>query len=248
MRTSSCLAALVVVTSCVPLPSGTVRGAGLARVEVGPLTLDGQLKITVDAWARISGATGGLALQSKGAQDVPTLITEVLDRGLPPGAPVDLTFVVDTTGSMGDDIDAVKADMRTLQAHLAARNPDHRIGVVAYRDLGDTYVSTIVQPLTPDDDDAHAAIDELTVAGGGDLREHVYAGLTTALTDQAWRPGVSQHIILMGDAPPHDDYTSDPRTFASVEAAARTAPRAVKIHTIGVQCDLLCQALIGVGL
>ena len=241
--------ALLGSLGCVPLSATSLPVAhGTLALGPGGLTAGGQLQITVDAWARLSGATGDLTLQSKGAKDVPSLIVEVLDRGVPAGAPVDLTFVVDTTGSMGDDIDAVKADMQAIQAHLQARNPDHRIGVVAYRDRGDIYESQLMQPMTGDDAAARAAIGALEVGGGGDLREHVYAGITTALGDQAWRPGVSQHIILMGDAPPHDDYADDPRTFASVDQAARRATLAVRIHTIGVQCDLLCQALIGVGL
>jgi hypothetical protein len=221
--------------------------AKLAGAVKAGLTIDGQLQITLDAWGRISAGTGGLALTSKGATDVPGLITNVFERGIAPGEPVDLVFVVDTTGSMGDDIDAVKADMQRILRELTARNPDRRIGVVAYRDRGDSYVSRTVLATSADDAQIRGAIDSLSVGGGGDLREHVYAGIDTALVEQPWRPGASQHIILMGDAPPHDDYSDDPRSFHAVIARASAAPLAVRIHTIGLKCDTLCQALIVAG-
>lgn len=227
----------------------TISTAGLGKLDLsGALTLDGQLRITVDAWARLSTNTGGVSRLSKGAADVPGLITEIFDEGVEPGGPVDLVFVVDTTGSMGDDISAVKADMHRIHEHLQARNPDHLIGVVAYRDKGDDYVSKTFLGMTPDRGSVDGAIAALKVGGGGDLREHVYAGLDTALREQPWRPHASHHIILMGDAPPHDDYRDDPRNFDNVMALAQTPQMSVRIHSIGIKCDLLCQALIGVGL
>jgi hypothetical protein len=231
------------------LDAGRLGGtaAKVASAVQAGLTIDGQLQITLDAWGKISARTGGLALTSKGAKDVPGLITDVFERGIAPGQPVDLVFVVDTTGSMGDDIDAVKADMQRILRELSARNPDRRIGVVAYRDRGDDYVSKTMLAMSDDDAQIRGAIDSLKVDGGGDLREHVYAGIDTALVEQPWRSGASQHIILMGDAPPHDNYSDDPRNFQSVLARASATPLAVRIHTIGLTCDKLCQALIIAG-
>lgn len=45
----------------------------------------------------------------------------------------------------------------------------------------------------------------------------------------------------LNDAPPHDDYENDPRTYASVAAKAQTAPLRVRIHTIGSTCDASCE-------
>src|SRR5689334_10378403 len=138
MKRLACLGCLL-LSACI----GTVRldalrlggaPAKLAGVVKAGLTVGGQLQITLDAWGRLSAATGGITLTSKGATDVPGLIMNVFERGIAPGEPVDLVFVVDTTGSMGDDIDAVKADMQRILRELTARNPDRRIGVVAYRD------------------------------------------------------------------------------------------------------------------
>lgn len=211
------------------------------------ITTSGHMKGTLKVFARFSADTGGVAVESASAAEVPGDIKAVLAAGVPAGQPVDLVFVVDSTGSMRDDIDAVRADMRSILASLTATNPDRRLGIVIYRDVGDDFVSKTVLSLVEDEQTIVDAIGSIEVDGGGDTREHVYAGIDTALSDQPWRDGASQHIVLMGDAPPHDDYTDDPRTYDSVIAKATTPPLAVAIHTIGIQCDADCQAGIAAG-
>jgi len=230
----------LVVAAC--LVGGCVGRTGPAtpiKVATG-IAVTAQVQLRVDAWTRLSTATDGRAIESKAAEDVPVSIRRIFDEGIPTG-PVDVVFVVDTTGSMTDDIDAVKADMRQILGHLRQRNPDSRIGVVAYRDVTDEYLTRTFLSLTADDVAIQAAISAIVVGGGEDWREHVYAGINTALDHQPWRREASQHIILMGDAPPHDDYHNDPRTYESVTTKAQTAPLRVRIHTIGIKCDASCE-------
>lgn len=234
------LLGLVVVASLLAA-CGAPRVAPIPIV-VAPAPITASLQIRVDAWSRLSTATSGTTVEAQAPAEVPVLIRRIFDEGVPDG-PVDVVFVVDTTNSMQDDIDSVKQDMRTILAHLRERNPDYRIGVVAYRDIDDDYLTRTFLFLTRDDARIEAAISALVVGGGDDWREHVYAGIDTAL-GQPWRAQASQHIILMGDAPPHDDYTNDPRTFASVTKRAQTAPLHVRIHTIGIKCDAECERTI----
>ncbi len=229
------LAALLLLGAC----------AGGGRAPVRPMEVvvkspvGASLAVRVEAYGRLSSATEGHSVEANAAADVPVLIRQIFDEELPEG-PVDVVFVVDTTNSMQDDIDAVKRDMRAILEHLRAHNPDYRVGVVAYRDIFDEYLTRTQLFLTDDDAHIDLAISALTVAGGDDWREHVYAGIHTAL-GQPWRRGASQHIILMGDAPPHDDYANDPRTLESVTAQAQRAPLRVRIHTIGIKCDASCE-------
>jgi hypothetical protein len=231
--------ALLVISCLLAACAGGRRAPSRPLAVVAKVPIDASIQVRVDAWSRLSTATAGTTVESKAADDVPVLIRRIFDDGLPTG-PVDVVFVVDTTGSMEDDIDAVKRDMREILAHLRERNPDYRVGVVAYRDIKDEYLTRTHLVLSNDDARIEAAISALAVTGGDDWREHVYAGINTAL-GQPWRPGVSQHIILMGDAPPHDDYDNDPRTLESVTARAQTAPLRVRIHTIGIRCDATCE-------
>lgn len=216
-----------------------LAGACAARARVPRFAASGSLQVTVDAWARLSAPTGAVAVTTGRAAELPAAMVQINHEAIPRGAPVDLVYVVDTTGSMGDDISAAKAQMRSILADLTRANPDRRVGIVAYRDRGDVYTALVVVPLDRDEQRVEAGIDWLRTAGGGDLREHVYAGLDTALHQQPWRPGAEHHIVLIGDAPPHEDYGDDPRDFDSVMAAARELK--VRIHTIGVTCDASCR-------
>lgn len=229
------LVAAALLAGCVQPkpPSGPVEI--IPNVAIGV-----SVKLRVDAWTRLSTATEGTTVESAKAEDLPLLIRQIFDEGIPDG-PVDVVFVVDTTGSMTDDIDAVKADMREILDHLRRRNPDARVGVVAYRDVTDEYLTRTFIQLTDDDAGIEQAISAIQVTGGEDWREHVYAGINTALDGQPWRREASQHIILMGDAPPHDDYDNDPRSYETVTRKAQTAPLRVHIHTIGIKCDASCE-------
>lgn len=230
------LLASCLVVGCVANPKRPV-----VPVEVAVnVPIAASVKLRVDAWAKLSSATSGKTVEAKEAKEVPVLITRIFDEGIPEG-PVDVVFVVDTTGSMHDDIGAVKRDMRRILEHLRESNPDYRIGVVAYRDIKDDFLTRTFLILAADERRIETAISAITVDGGGDWPEHVYAGINTALDNQPWRPNVSQHIILMGDAPPHDDYHNDPRTYESVTSKAQTSPLRVRIHTIGIKCDKTCE-------
>jgi Mg-chelatase subunit ChlD len=218
-----------------------VQARGRAAAPVPRFTASGNIRVTVDAWARISTTSGAVAVTSKGAEDVPDLMRQINEEALPEGEAVDVVYVVDTTGSMGDDIDAAKRQMHDILADLTARNPDRRVGVVAYRDREDVYTARVVLFLDVDPERIARAIDSLRVTGGGDVPEHVYAGLDMALREQPWRRGASHHIVLIGDAPPHEDYADDPRNYQNVMAEAARPELAVKIHTIGVYCDAGCR-------
>ena len=64
----------------------------------------------------------------------------------PPAAtkhPVDVVFAVDTTGSMGGLIEGAKRTVWSIATHIQKTDADAdvRIGLVAYRDIGDDYVT-----------------------------------------------------------------------------------------------------------
>lgn len=227
---------LVVLVALTVVPACRIRTRRMPMI-----TGSGSLQVTVDAYQRLSTGSGAITVASTGPEDVPDLMRVINRDALPRDVPVDLVYVVDTTGSMGDDIGAAKAQMRAILRDLTKWNPDRRVGIVAYRDRGDPYVSRVVLPLEVDEQRIVAGIDSLRVDGGGDLREHVYAALHTAIHEQPWRPGASHHIVLIGDAPPHEDYADDPRTFNSVMLDAARPELAVKIHTITAYCDKACR-------
>ena len=123
---------------------------------------------------------------------------------------IDLVFCIDTTGSMDDDIQQVKDQAAMIINTLAAQTSDFRIGLVGFRDFGsDPPDDPIFQdyPFTSDVNAIIANINSLTADGGGDDPEAVYEALLRAMDNVTlgpWRNGVGKIIILMGDAPPHE--------------------------------------------
>lgn len=126
-------------------------------------------------------------------------------RSLGTGSNIDVAFVVDTTGSMGDVIDQVRADLSNLVNQLAATTDSYRVAVVSYRDFpertGDSedYPSRVDQTFTDNLSSIQAAIDSLTANGGGDWPETVFSGIQSAI-ELPWRPGVTKIALVIGDA------------------------------------------------
>jgi len=137
---------------------------------------------------------------------------------------VDIVFALDTTGSMGGLIEGAKAKIWEIarRAQEGKPAPELRIGLVAYRDRGDDYLTQVV-PLTSDLDAVYAKLSAFTAGGGGDGPEHVLRGLDDALASQ-WStdPRAVKLVYLVGDAPPHFDY-DDGLTLESVLAKAQRA-------------------------
>lgn len=137
---------------------------------------------------------------------------------------VEVAFVLDTTGSMAGLIEGAKRKIWSIATAIVDANPDAeiRMGLIAYRDIGDEYV-TQAYPLTTDIQDLYAKLLQLRAKGGGDWPESVNEALDKAVTGFAWTqdPQTDRIIFLVGDAPPHMDYAQD-RKYPEVVADARS--------------------------
>src|SRR4051812_22930672 len=125
---------------------------------------------------------------------------------------VEVAFVLDTTGSMGALIEGAKRKIWSIATAIVDSNPDAeiRIGLVAYRDIGDDYVTRTFD-LTVDIQDLYGNLLELKARGGGDWPESVNEALDVAVNKLQWTPGgdTRRIVFLVGDAPPHMDYAQD---------------------------------------
>ncbi|HAO43998.1 MAG TPA: VWA domain-containing protein, partial [Afipia sp.] len=133
---------------------------------------------------------------------------------------VEVAFVLDTTGSMGGLLEGAKQKIWSIATSVVDTNPDAdiRIGLVAYRDIGDEYVTRTFD-LTTDIQDIYANLLELKARGGGDWPESVNEALDVAINKLQWTKGsdAKRIVFLVGDAPPHMDYAQDtkyPKTLA----------------------------------
>ena len=147
---------------------------------------------------------------------------------------VEVVFCLDTTGSMTGLIDAAKQKIWAISNQIATGRPTPqlKIGLVAYRDRGDEYITKIV-PLTDDLDAIHAQLKTFVAAGGGDTPESVNQALDDSVNKIQWSTdkGTLRLIFLVGDAPPHMDYPDDVKYPVTCK---RAAERGIIINT--VQC------------
>ncbi len=149
------------------------------------------------------------------------------------GAPrVDVAFLVDTTGSMGDEIEVVKQKMREIAVEIAQGTPAPavRFAIVEFRDRGDIYI-TKVEDFTYDLLDLHQVINGIFAGGGGDGPESVYRALDDGINKLDWESGeVTRLAFLIGDAEPHE-YDDE---FYTIDDAIKDAnKRGISIFTIG---------------
>jgi Mg-chelatase subunit ChlD len=125
---------------------------------------------------------------------------------------VEVVFVIDTTGSMGGLIQGAKQKVWSIVNEIAKGkpSPDIRLGLIGYRDKTDNYVTTRTD-LTKDLDAVYAKLMAFSANGGGDTPEHVNQGLWEAVHKMSWSKDrrALKVIFLVGDAPPHMDYTDD---------------------------------------
>ena len=136
---------------------------------------------------------------------------------------VEVAFVLDTTGSMGPLIEGAKRKIWSIARSILDANPDAevRMALVAYRDIGDEYVTKKFD-LTTDIQGLYGELLSLRAAGGGDWPESVNEALDVAVTQLSWSQDrrTCRIIFLVGDAPPHMNYAQD-RKYPVVLADAR---------------------------
>ncbi|MEN8106666.1 MAG: vWA domain-containing protein [Pseudomonadota bacterium] len=135
---------------------------------------------------------------------------------------IDVVFVLDTTGSMGGLIQAAREKIWSIATTMASAQsaPEIRMGLVAYRDRGDTYVTRVVD-LSSDLDSMYATLMDFQASGGGDGPESVNQALHDAVNKISWSQdtGTYKVVFLVGDAPPHMDYQNDVKYPVTLSAA-----------------------------
>jgi Mg-chelatase subunit ChlD len=171
-------------------------------------------------------ATPGAAPGTIGAH-----VTPAVAAGQKPK--VDVVFVLDTTGSMSGLIHTAKEKIWSIASTMASAQPtpEIRVGLVAFRDRGDQYVTRVVD-LSADLDSVYATLMEFQADGGGDTPESVNQALHDAVHRMSWSDAQQAYrvIFLVGDAPPHMDYNEV--QYPAIVAAARD--KRIVINTI--QC------------
>ena len=138
---------------------------------------------------------------------------------------IEVCFALDTTGSMGGLIEGAKTKIWSIANEIAKAKPTPqvRFGLIGYRDRGDEYVTRVFD-LTEDIDAIYGSLHEFRADGGGDTPESVNQALHEAVTKMTWTPSrdVLKIVFLVGDCPPHMDYTDDTKYPDTCQQAVKT--------------------------
>lgn len=150
---------------------------------------------------------------------------------------LDIAFVVDATGSMGDEINFIKNDLDTFIKQVSQENKDInvRLGSVFYRDKGDAYVAKY-SPFSSNSDVTDNFILSQTAAGGGDYPEAVHTALEYACDSLEWSENARSRIMfLILDAGAHPDDLTKESIKKYTRIAAAKGIRIVPVVCSGLQ-------------
>ena len=118
---------------------------------------------------------------------------------------LDVQLVLDTTGSMGDELSYLQSEFDSIATQVRTRFPNvtPRWSLVVYKDHGDVYVAKGFD-FTTDTNKFRSSLRAQSAGGGGDTPEAVVEGLSTGLSQQ-WRSSanVAKIAFWVADAPAH---------------------------------------------
>ena len=144
---------------------------------------------------------------SKGPETIIQDIRSVLEEEQTSN--LDLVFAIDTTGSMKNDMEKLKADLSPLLEELYNSAENVRVGLLLYRDCGDgySYKELPVKPygFVQNFSSISKNLNAVRIFGkeGGDIPEAVYEAMYATGQFFAWRTESAKRVILIGDAEPH---------------------------------------------
>lgn len=165
----------------------------------------------------------------------PTDVTFALPGEAPRVRALDIVLVMDTTGSMGDELSYLTAEMADILTGVSRSHGglDVRTGLVFYRDLGDDY-TVRSYPFTGAPRAIARTLAHQQAQGGGDLPEAMHTALAEA-NAYPWREYAVKILLLVADAPPHR--ADIPAAWSAGLEARRRNIQVVSVAASGVEDD-----------
>jgi Mg-chelatase subunit ChlD len=145
-------------------------------------------------------------------------------------------FVVDATGSMGDEINYLKSELEDIVGRVQSSDNQEviRLGMTFYRDHGDEYLVRNFDFKT-DIKQIQADLNQQSAGGGGDFEEAVDEALDNAINQQQWSTTATTRLLfLILDAPPHHDLQRIKTMQKNIEAAAEKGIKIIPVVASGI--------------
>lgn len=185
--------------------------------------------LAAKAYTDLATLTGGKRYDVTSAAALPATITQLIrENAGEQGA--DIVFLIDNTGSMGDDLLSIKTELNKI---IDALPPSSRLGAGGYRDRGDLYELRF-QDLTSAFSVIRKFINNMTAGGGGDLPEAIYDALYGTVTQAKWLKK-KRMVILIGDSPPHEGKDT---TYSQADVIAKCRQAGVEVNLYPILIDV----------
>jgi uncharacterized protein YjdB/pimeloyl-ACP methyl ester carboxylesterase/Mg-chelatase subunit ChlD len=138
----------------------------------------------------------------------PSVLATAAETDSPGAKKADLVFVIDSTGSMADEINNVKTRIAAFTNALEAQGVQIRIGVVEYRDITEDGLSSTVihelnhSPWLRNTTEMVDMLGNISVDGGGDTPETVIDGLGYLVGNKTipWSSDAYKFAVVLTDA------------------------------------------------
>ncbi len=148
--------------------------------------------------------------------------------------PLDLMFVIDTTGSMTDEMNYLQSELKYVIKEVDPNNM--RISVNFYKDLEDEYIS-INNPFIESVSDSVNLIKNERASGGGDFEEAVEIALKEGISHHNWRKDSNKLLFLVLDAPCHNTDTNRQIIMEQIKKANEMGIKIIPIASSGIDKD-----------
>ncbi len=177
-----------------------------------------------------SGITEEVMIYRQGKREIDITMANIQKVSLE-NIPLDILFVLDTTGSMGEEIRRLRNSIEIINLNISeiSPTPDIRYGMVLYRDIEDVYITKII-PMNDSLPEFQEQLFMVNSGGGGDTPENLQAALDDALNKISWRENGVKLAFIITDAPPHLDYD---QSYTYVNAVHDAKRKGVKLFSIG---------------
>lgn len=212
--------------------------SGLAYCWVG---LFGGMADNLDAnnySLKINGVAIDTTLKLTTKQDTALNLNVILRKEIKhPEAKADVAFIVDATGSMGDEIDFLKSDLDYIIDHANTGKVALRTAALFYRDEDDEYL-TRHNDFADDVAVTQKFVSQQSADGGGDYPEAVHSALEKSLQNLSWDESARARIaFLVLDAPAHHYEQVIASLQKSITLYAKNGIKIIPVAASGVDKD-----------
>lgn len=160
------------------------------------------IKNTQSDFNAISRITSGLSLTSN-KTDLVDKIKDILNQKLIFSADNEVVIVLDTTDSMKDDMEVIRNGLvPMLENEYLKRGVKIKIALDLFKDYKEEYLFE-EHPFTDNLKEIQKNIQQIEVSGGKEIPEAVHEAIYMGLVKPAWSEDSNKNLLLIGDAPPH---------------------------------------------